>query len=706
MKGVKTNSIEKLRFLFDEMPGLVSCIDEDGHYLFANKEFKRNYLPETIEVLGKKNEDLFSEQTANILNINNYRVFKLAFTQVFEETKYNTSGNHEYWLSIKKPIFNDNKEIEFIITFTFDITARKQFEAKLGLNFLENDLRKPINTFMYQSDHYMYLDQGAKTLSKGLFYRQHKMSLFSFLQSFDECHEAQLKCMHDLYDIIIHEFPGNVFWKSNNSELLMISKSQANDIDCSNIADAIGKTNYDYCDKKSAKALTDLDTDIIVNKKTVFVEENPILIKNSKKVVKHFLSKKKHVFSPFSQENELIGTAFDFSLRKKIEINFRQALNKKYLEQEARDTFLANISHDIRTPITGMLGLIDDIKLNSQDIPDIQENIDTLKSITNEFLNLFNGILNTVEENEANLSSTNKTIFNLEDDIKSCLTLFKPIIQDSSVKLIYDIDPLTPKLFYANMTVIKRVLINLIGNAVKFTSNGHIIIKASYKQNKLNIAVEDTGIGISDDLTDRIFDRFAKGSNQDQTRKKGYGLGLYMVKRYIEALSGTIKVKSKLGKGTTFLMSLPIEVSELNKSNLNNSSAQTVNATKELHSLVSKRVLVVEDNKLAAMALKNMLNILNYNVELAANGKDAIKLSKKERFKYIFLDLGLPDISGMDVLLSLRDHDLTVNTPVFIVSGHVTKEVRAACKASGATNTFTKPMTVETLEKLIGKATS
>ena len=106
------------------------------------------------------------------------------------------------------------------------------------------------------------------------------------------------------------------------------------------------------------------------------------------------------------------------------------------------------------------------------------------------------------------------------------------------------------------------------------------------------------------------------------------------------------------------------------------------------------------------MALRNMLSILNYDVELASNGKDAIKLSKKERFQYVFLDLGLPDISGTDVLLSLREHVLTVNTPVFILSGHITKEVRVACKEAGATDTFTKPMTVEILEKLIGKADS
>lgn len=700
----KQKNIEKLTFLFNEMPGLVSCIDEEGHYLFANNEFKRNYLPEDFEILGKKNIDIFCEQTANVLNVNNYRVFKLAFTQVFEETKYNPDGNHEYWLSIKKPVFNDNKAIEFVIVFSFNITARKEFEAKLGLNFLENDLRKPINTFMYQSNHYMYLDQGAKTLSKAIYYRKHEMNILSFLQTYDPNTVSQFNCMHDLYDIIIHEFPGNIFWKSKDSELLMVSKSQANDIDCSNISDAIGKTNYDYCDYKSAKALTDFDIDIIVNKKTVFIEENPILIRNSKKVVKHFLSKKKHVFSPFSKENELIGTAFDFSLRKKIEINFRQALNKKYLEQEARDTFLANISHDIRTPITGMLGLIDDIKLNSNEIPGIQGNIDTLKSITNEFLNLFNGILNTVEENEANLSSTNKSLFNLEDDIKSCITLFKPIIQSKQVTLSYQIEPGTPKLFYANMTVIKRVLINLIGNAVKFTSNGYIIVKACYKKHKLHIEVEDTGIGISDELIDKIFDRLAKGPEQSELKKKGYGLGLYMVKRYVEALSGDIDVESKLGNGTKFFLSIPIVISELNKSNSN--EIQSIKKLQKGHMKLANinRVLVVEDNKLAAMALRNMLNILNYDVELAANGKDAIKFSKKERFQHIFLDLGLPDISGTDVLLSLREHVLTVNTPVFILSGHITKEVRVACKEAGATDTFTKPMTVEILEKLIGKA--
>lgn len=692
--------LKKLKFLFDEIPGSVSCIDENGHYIFVNLEFKREFLKNNTEVIGKSNIELFSKKTSSILDVNNYRIFKLGHTQVFEETQYTKDDKIEYWLSIKKPILNYEGKIEFIIIFSFNITARKKFEAQLGLNFLENDLEKPINTFMYQSDHYMYLDQGSKTLSKTLYFNKKKMSLLEFIKTYDPSDVDQVKCLKNIYDIIIHEFPGNIFWKNNNLELIMISKAQANDLRLNSPKDAIGTTNSDYCDKKSSQALTELDIDIIQNKKTVFLEENPILIINSKRRVKHFLSKKKHVNNPFSEQSELIGTAFDFSLRKKIEINFRKILNKKYLEQEARDTFLANISHDIRTPITGMLGLIDDIKLNSADIPEIQNNVDTLKTITNEFLNLFNGILNTVEENETDLSSSNKTLFNLADDLESCITLFKPILNLQSVVLKYVIEPDTPKVFYANIMVIKRILINLIGNAVKFTSKGEIVINACYKDDNLCLSIRDTGIGISNEELEKIFDRFTKLSPSTKKNHKGYGLGLYMVKRYVQALSGNIDVQSKLGEGTIFKLSFPIDVSNLASTTEQKKVKIPEKTKKTVKEFISNKVLIVEDNKLAAMALKNMIQSFNLEVTLAESGFEAIKFSKKEQFKYIFLDLGLPDQSGYDVLLSLRVNHLSCKTPIFVVSGHVTKEVQQSCIEAGANDTFIKPMTQDLLNKL------
>ena len=339
----------------------------------------------------------------------------------------------EYWLSLKKPVFNDNGEI-IVSLFFIDITEKKN-GALLGLNFLNNDLHKPITSFIYQSDLYL-LRSSSKTLSKSSYTSKKNISLLTFLQEYDEKNTDHVNFLYHLLDLIIYNFPGNVWWKDNTLKIKRVSKSQTYLLNLENPDDAIGYTNFDFCDPESARALTDLDNDIMSKRAYVVVEESSAYMPVKPKEKQYFFSKKRCVYNPITQNDELLGAAFDFTLRKKIEINFRKLLNKLYLEQEARDSFLANISHDIRTPITGMLGLIDDIKLHSSAIEDIQPQINTLKTVTNEFLDLFNGILKSVEENESDLSSTNKIDFNLADAINSCFTLFKPTMQGKNLNLM------------------------------------------------------------------------------------------------------------------------------------------------------------------------------------------------------------------------------------------------------------------------------
>ncbi|MEE2769964.1 MAG: ATP-binding protein [Pseudomonadota bacterium] len=691
-------TLETFDFIFSELTGSVSCIDQFGNYLFANKEFKNDFLKNKRSILGKKNKELFSKSTADILDSNNLRVFKLGVTQSFEEIQYLDGNRIQYWLSIKKPIFSYDGRIMFIVVFSYDITARKNLEAQLGLNFLDNDLARPITSYIYQSNYYLYLDEGSKTIDRNSYFFKKKISILEFIESFDKRYLLQYKTMVNLYKIIIHEFPGNIFWKSNDLKIKIFSKSLANMLKLNSTDEAISTTNYDYCDQKSAKALTDLDIDIITNKKTVVVEESTKLFFNWNLAEKFFLSKKRCVFNPIDNEYQLMGTALDFTLRKNVEINFRKALNKQFLEQEARDSFLANISHDIRTPITGMLGLIDDIKANSDKIPSIQNNVDTLKSITNEFLDLFNGILNTVDDNEANLSVSNKTVFNLIQEIESCLLLFRPIIDDKKVNIEYSVIEGTPNVFYANVVLLKRILINLIGNAIKFTPKGKIEVIVRYDNKQLYLNIKDTGIGISEDKIENIFNRLFKSSDKNLNHQ-GFGLGLYMVKKYVDALSGKIEVDSKLGIGTTFHLMLPIDVSnvEIKNSDVDIKANERISTDSQIN---SNTVLIIEDNQLAGVALRQMIESLGFDVTLVETGKEGIQIAKKEHFKCIFLDLGLPDQSGLDVLLTMREHYLTANTPIYVVSGQITKETHKSCLDAGANATFTKPMIKQQLETL------
>lgn len=698
-------SVKALTFLFDELPGTAYCIDEQGRYLVGNKEFYQDFILDKNykNLLGSRNSDLFEPDTAKMLDANNYTVFKMGVTHTFEESKINESGQKEFWLSTKKPVFNENGDIIFLIVFSCNITERKKMEVQLGLNYLNNDIEKPLASFVYQSDYYSYLDQGSRVITLKKFKDQGYESLFEFMLNYNSHDTKHELCLKEFYDLVLYNFPANIFWKNNDLELNYISKALANDLNLDHPKDAVGKTNFDFVKEKDAMALTDLDHEVLRKQSTVVLEESAVLSNQFKKKEKFWLSKKRSVFNPYTRKYELVGSSFDFTIRKSIEINFRKALTKRFLGEEAKETFLANISHDIRTPITGMLGLIDEIKTASKNIDGVNENINMLETLTNEFLGLFNGILKSVEENESDLASINKSAFNLISIVNSCFTLFKPSIIHKDIKLIKDFPEDFPNYLFANSSIIKRILINLIGNAIKFTDSGIITVSGMYckKEHQLELSVKDTGIGMTEDSHEDIFKRFSRIDNDNKKKYSGSGLGLYMVKKYVDGLKGNITVNSELGLGSEFKLSLPIELPKNTPNNITklfSEDFQESDNTKD-----SVEVLVVEDNQLAARALQTSLQSLGLNVTLAETAKSALKIAKKENFAMIFLDLGLPDQSGEDVLIEFRNHSMTKEIPIFILSGHISREIHSSCINSGANNTYVKPISKDQLNKIINQ---
>lgn len=682
------NQFNSLRLYFDNLPVPVSVLDDNGNYLYCNIAFYEKFLKQEYNpffLLGKKNTDLFSTQIANILDSNNYLAMKLGGTQCFEEYIEFDSKEFDHWLSLKKPVFSSEGEAKILISAFLNITERKQNENKLGLGIFDEN-NQPFLNYVYGNEALSYLDQGSRVIPKNISTLLKKSSLLEFLKEFDFNSNYSVNILTDLLEITLLNFPGNIYVRDDKSLVKFININLARVIGIDSAKDAFGKSIYELLPKDVADTLVAEDKKILSSKDVHFMLEPVILHGNEQ----FYMSYKRSMINPFEKGFLFIGISVDYTLQKQLDSNIEKAINSQSLNQKTMESFVTNISHDIRTPITGMLGLISEIKSQVDHYPDLYNKLNTLDTLTSEFLSFFNGILQSVENNDVVHVSENNAPMNLEALVKSCIALFKPSLMYQDVYLTTFIPNNIPKYLIGNERMIKQIIINLIGNAVKFSESGEIKVILTYqsKLEQLQLVVSDHGIGINQCDHERIFERFTRLDLSPNSRYSGSGLGLYIVKKYVDLLKGDVKVKSHLGQGSAFTVTLSMP-----KAGDSNSIDINENELKQPIVLLNNlRVLIVEDNKLACLALKNNIVCLGLNVDVATTGNDALNLINNTNYDYIFLDLGLPDQSGLDVLLKIRNNLNYQDIPIFVLSGHVTKQMYETCCSIGATGVYMKPM--------------
>lgn len=439
-----------------------------------------------------------------------------------------------------------------------------------------------------------------------------------------------------------------------------------------------------------------------------------------------------------------------------MEENLRQAKKAAETANEAKSEFIANMSHDIRTPLTGILGLIqeiiniaDDTQISLQqasfanDIP-IEEkyvfSLDQLQRLiekaredgqlligaTDELLQLLNEILETMRLESGKTIETVES-FDFRELIKHNIELMRPVAHHKGLELSCELDERIPIYLSGLRNYLDRTLLNLLSNALKFTNQGFVRIQVQLLSKKhltyqlgdkidLKISVHDSGIGIPEDKFESIFEHFSRLTPSYQGLYKGAGLGLYTVKHYIEAMHADIKVESKVGKGTSFIIILPLTVSDHSDREKQSYRMPKTDKTPFIPSLSSDlaetnaaaeaRILIVEDNPLAAKAVKTNITRLYSNCvcDTAENGKQAIKMVQKHQYDFILMDIGLPDIDGFEVTQQIRafNNPQIAQTPIIALTGHANNhEKKEETLAVGMQEIFTKPLTLSELESLM-----
>ncbi len=322
---------------------------------------------------------------------------------------------------------------------------------------------------------------------------------------------------------------------------------------------------------------------------------------------------------------------------------------------EAKVQFLSTITHELRTPLYAVTGLTH-LLLEESPTPNQKEHLNSLKFSGEYLLSLINNILD-LNKLEANKVEIENTSFNLKKRINDVLIALGKSAKDRNNKLHYEFDNLIPAKLKGDPLKVSQILINLIGNSIKFTQNGDIWIRVrpiNRIENKvfLSFEIEDNGVGISEKKQQTIFENFTQGSVQINRKFGGTGLGLSIVKNLLSLLDSEIRLESELGKGSKFLFNLKFEIFE------DNSTDYLEEAKKiDYKVMIDKRILIVEDNKINQLITRKILEKNKIICDVADNGDIAVNKVRENSFDLILMDIHMPGISGIEATKQIREFD-------------------------------------------------
>ncbi len=412
----------------------------------------------------------------------------------------------------------------------------------------------------------------------------------------------------------------------------------------------------------------------------------------------------------------VVGFSIAYGIKSKINVHKRELEKEREISDKLRqvdklkDEFLANTSHELRTPLTGIIGIAESLldgvegKLSRE----VQENLSMIVSSGRRLATLVNDILDYSKIKEDDIILNVKSI-DMKQICEIVMTLSRTMVKDKRIKLINAI----PDGIYARVDEnrIQQIMYNLIGNAIKFTKSGHIKVDAWYEDDYLHIKVEDTGIGISNKRIKDIFNVFEQIDSSIEREFGGTGLGLSITKKLIELHGGEIWVESTLGKGSVFHFTLPkgedIQYDykptfDMNKINSIIEKKDQIEKSGLIYDEVptnedyqgNYRILIVDDEPVNLMVIKNYLLINHYYVITASTGEDALEYINENSDNLpdlVLLDIMMPKISGYEVLRKIREEYTNYELPIIMLTAKIRSEDIKVGLELGSNDYLTKP---------------
>ncbi len=662
--------IAQLFEVLNAIPGSVYWKDLTGQYLGCN-DYQKD-MNGGADLIGLKDNELpWATEVAEIRN-NDTAVTSTGSTLEFEERPILANGKRITMLTRKAPLYNQNKDIIGVIGISLDISGRENTVKNI---ILEKSILKEEKEFV------------EATLSN-----------------------------------IVADIPGHVYWKNKEGIYLGCNDRQARSLGFHSGKEVIGKTDFDLSwGENIAQVFRENDLLVMNTRRTHTVEEETTI----DGIKRTMLSQKTPLKDNAGNIVGVVGISVDITDLKRTQEDLMRAKEAAEAANQAKTEFVQNMQHDIRTPSAGLWGVLDVLAKTEPD-NDRQEALDMAVAASKRLLDLCN---EAVEFGD--LSGNAKPVVQKSLDIRalarSVIELNLPAAFAKNLIINFKVATSVPPHIASDEFRLSRILINLLGNAIKFSHQGEITLNmdASLDEDTrkgfLTIELKDTGIGIAADKVNTIFEKFTRGVASNTNKYPGTGLGLYVVKTFMDELNGDIYLESHENEGTYIKINIPfkalledmkkpgVKIEEQFKSTIkqNIGIKQSIKGTLQKKPLENRpfthELLIIEDDKTCLFAEKNLLSAFTNHIDTAENVAEALEKLASKRYDLVISDLGLPDGSGNDIVGKIKATPESPNyeTPFVAMTAHQDALKHQQAMAAGFTATNTKPLGSEKATELL-----
>ena len=664
----------RLSTLINTIPDLVWLKDEKGIYLECNQRFESFFGFTKNAIVGKTDYDFVDKQLADSFCLHD-KAAMLANKPLINEERiiFADDGHEEYLETIKTPIYNTEKRIVGVLGIGRDVSDRKETEKELK----------------EQNEEYAALIEELSASEEEI--KVTNEELLTAKENAEENERTFRKIFEDSSDAILFINSNGVFTECNQAALTLLKMTREqflfmSPVDISPKYQSDGETSEDCAvrmlDLAYKNGLNRFDwvcLDAHGNEFIVYVSLMPIVVKG---------------------QTMLHTTWHDITERKQSEVELKNAKEKAEESNQLKTEFINNMSHEIRTPMNGILGFSK--FLENPDLTDVKKKyyINIIQNSANQLMRIIDDILEISKLGTKQVKTIDNEIC-LNDLLLEHFSIFDIKAKENKTPLYLNKGLLDKEsVIFTDETKLNKILSNLLENALKFTSEGFIELgyqlKTDVEPVELEIYVKDTGIGIKQENQETIFNRFSQEEKSLERNVGGLGLGLSIAKENTELLGGKITLQSEKGKGSIFYVTIPYK--PVKTENINNNNVKGT----EKHP--KHTILIVEDEEINYLYIDNLLE--NYQLNLktlhAKHGKEAVDICKENNeIDLVLMDLKMPIMNGFEATKKIKE--FFPDLPIVAQTAYSTREEREQAFLAGCDDFISKPISEETLNKVIRK---